>query len=460
MSLLLGIDLGTSYFKVGLFEASGDLKGLGRVPVQKVAPAPGRCELAVGEFWRALRRGLSDALAQARATPGDISALSYSSQASSFVLLDSQDEPLTPFVVWTDARGASEAEELDGFARTADFGAAIGFEGLSAQSAPAKWRWFQRHESATWVRTRRIMTMADYFAFTLTGERVVDASTVAFLGAYHLTRRGWWTEALQRYGVDPERLSAPVTPGTVFGRTIRRATEALGIPAGIPFAAGALDHHAAALGSGLGRFADLSISTGTVLAALVLVDTPTPQAECYHGCHVDGSRFWRLSFDPDGAGQLEDYQRAFAPQRSVETLLALAARVPAGAAWHDSPNRDDGTAVRAVLERVAAAHARLVARVVAGTPMAGNVSRVLATGGGARSPLWLQINADMLGVPVVTPACPERACLGAAAFAAVAAGGYRTLEEATAAMVRPDRVFEPDAALHARYQELLRGRIG
>ena len=83
-----------------------------------------------------------------------------------------------------------------------------------------------------------------------------------------------------------------------------------------------------------------------------------------------------------------------------------------------------------------------------------SVRSVVATGGGARSPLWLQITADILGLPVVTPAVPERACLGAAAFAAVAAGIYAGISEATAVMVRPQRVFEPDTAAIARYREL------
>src|SRR6185295_8449890 len=99
MALLLGIDLGTSYFKVGLFDETGALRGLGRVAVEKQSPAPGRSELAVDEFWRLLRRGLAEALTQAGATAREIAALSYSSQASTFVLLDRNDTPLTPFVM-------------------------------------------------------------------------------------------------------------------------------------------------------------------------------------------------------------------------------------------------------------------------------------------------------------------------------------------------------------------------
>ena len=453
MALLLGIDLGTSYFKVGLFAVDGTLKGLGRVPVVKSEPAPGRSELAVDAFWSALRRGLTEALAQADATAREIVGVAYSSQASTFLLLDHHDVPLTPLIVWTDTRGAPLPEELTAFASTAEFARKIGFGGLSAQSAAGKLSWFQRNAPDIWARTRRVMTISDYFTFALTGERAGDASTVAFLALYDFTRGDWWPEALQKFRIEPEKLSTPLVPGSSCGRTGAKATDVLGLPAGIPFAVGALDHHVAAIGSGLERLADLSISTGTVLAALALVNEMTPQPGCYHGRHIDGERFWRLSFDPNGAGQLEDYQRRAAPQTSIEELLVQAARAPLGIAWRNRAS-NHGEAVRAILERVAATHRDLVRSVVGNSTTP--VRSVVATGGGARSPLWLQINADLLGVPVVTPAVPERACLGAAAFAAVAAGIYPTIPDATGAMVRPDRVFEPEPGAVERYRELAR----
>ncbi len=456
MPLFLGIDLGTSYFKVGLFDASGELRGLGRVPVNKTVPAPQRCELAVEEFWRALRRGLAEALAQAGASAREIAGVSYSSQASTFLLLDKNEVPLTPFIVWPDARAEPVEPALAEFARTEVFRRTTGFEGLSPQAAPAKWRWLQRNASALWSRARRVMTISDYFTFALTGERAGDASTAAFLAIYDLREGRWWPEGLREFGLEAEMLSTPLAPGSPCGQTNAGATQLLGLPAGIPFAVGALDHHVAAIGSGLGRPGDASISTGTVLAALVLVDTPTPQAGCYHGRHVDGARFWRLAFDANGAGQLEDYQRQSAPNLSIEELLALAARAPAGTAWPCETATDAGVAVRAILEGVAASHRDLLQRVAAGARDGREVRRVIATGGGARSPLWLQIDADMLGLPIVTSVCLERACLGAAAFAAVAARIYRTVAEATQAMVRPDRVFEPDPKRVALYRELAR----
>ena len=444
MSLLLGIDLGTSYFKIGLFDESGTLQGLGRVRVDKHSPVPGRFEVPVVEFWRILRRGLSEAMSQAGATADRIAALSYSSQANSFVLLDGSDTPLTPLVLRTDTRAKPLSKTLDHFGRTELFRRTVGSEGIAAECAGAKCGWFRENAPEVWARTRRIMTISDLFTFELTGERAGDASTAAFLKFYDLAGRDWWSEALAMFGLDREMLSAPLTPGTACGRTVRRAVELLGVPAGIPFAVGALDHHAAAIGSGLGRFADMSISTGTVLAALTLVDRPDPMPSCHHGPHVDGTRYYRLAFDPAGGGRLEDYQRRFAPGRDIEQLLALAAEAPVGrqgriGAEGERTEAELGAEFRMLLEEIGASHRTLVRLAAGAAP-----GRIAATRGGARSPLLLQIDADMLNAPIVTSVCPERACLGAAAFAAAAAGWYSGAAEAAGALVKPARTYEPD----------------
>jgi xylulokinase len=259
MSLLLGIDLGTSYFKVGLFDAAGALKGLGRVAVETDRPAPRRFEVPVPRFWMLLRRGLAEALDQAGANAREIAAVSYSSQTNSFVLLDRADSPLTPIVLWTDERAEPTAPDMVAFSRREEFARTVGFSGWSGGFAAAKWRWFQENEAEIWARTDRALTLADYLTFALTGECVGDASTAAFLGLYDLAQRRWWLAALAACRVEAAQLASPLAPGTVAGRTVPRAMELLGLPAGVPFAVGGLDHHVAALGSGLGVKADVSI---------------------------------------------------------------------------------------------------------------------------------------------------------------------------------------------------------
>lgn len=458
MSLLLGIDLGTSYFKVGVFDPAGTMQGLGRVAVPKESKHPGWFELSVDEFWAVLRRGLEEALHEAGAVASDIRGISYSSQANTFVLLDAADKPLSPLVFWTDRR-AELPEGWAEFAASDSFQRTVGFRGLSREAAVVKWAWYRRQLPDVWARVSRVLTLPDYLTTVLTGERTGDASTAALLGLLDLATHDWWPEALRTFAVDSRRLARPLTPGSACGRTAATAALALGLPAGIPFAVGALDHHAAAIGAGLDVFADASVSTGTVLAALCLVEEVPPGGDCIHGPHVDGRRFYRLAFHPDGAGRLEEFRRRYAPTHDVAALVAAAAKLPPGsrpaaapgsAAWGAHPD----LAVRAMMEDIAETHRRLLQDVAAGRPL----ERVAATGGGARSHDWLAIMADVFGVRIVTLACPERACLGAATFAAVAAGCHPNLAAAVGAMVQAEREFWPDPWRHSVYAALRRQR--
>ena len=455
MAYFLGIDLGTSYFKVGLFDETGALKGLSRLALRKETPVPGHCEVAVAVFWQLLRDGVAEALRQAGVAADQVAGVSYSSQANTFILLDRADRPLTPLVLWTDLRGEPLQGELWGFTHHATYGRKTGFTGMTGKWAAGKLHWFQKNRPELWANVHRIMTISDYFTYALTGEKVGDAGTAALLGLYDLTTRQWWPAALTAFDLEQARLSQPLRPGTPCGKTSAQAGPLLGLPAGIPFAVGSLDHHMAALGSGLGRLADVSISTGTVLAAITHVGSVVPQADCYHGPDFDGDGFFRLAFDPNGAGQLEDYQRRFAPSHDLEELIALAAAAPdarpAGSWRAQLTPAEHGRHVRYLLEKIAAAQRTLVQRVTGGSP----VHRLVATGGGARSALWLQIKADLLGVPVITPASPERACLGAAIVAGVAAGAYRDVAAAAVAMVQPGRTYLPNPAEGPRYAQWL-----
>lgn len=453
--LLLGIDFGTSYLKVGLFGSAGTLKGIGRVAVARQTSATGHCELAISDFWKLLRTALADALAQAGADAKNIAALSYSSQANTFLLLDQNDAPLTPLILWTDTRAPSLDPRLLELSQTPAFARATGLSSLSTTHAAAKLRWIQDNNPAIWMRTRRVMTLSDYFTFAMTGEHAGDASTAALLGMYDLGAKTWWPPALGAAGLDPRMMSTPLAPGSACAQTTTRAADLLGIPAGAKFAVGGLDHHLAAIGSGLGRLADASISTGTVLAAIAIVPEVTPSPGCIHGPHTGENDYYRLAFDPAGAGELEDYHRQHAPALTIKQLFALAGDASAGdttaagsldanalaadALAADKKNARHGPAVREILERTARVHRRLVATVANGR----QITCVVATGGGSRSALWLQIKADILGIPVVSPASPERACLGAAMFAAVAAGFHSTLETCADVMVREDRVYLP-----------------
>lgn len=448
MAAYLGIDLGTSYFKAGVFDSSGRLLGLGRVAAPTSCRPGGFAEQPAESFWIALRAACGAALKQAGTSPSSLAGVSYASQANSFLLLGDNDVPLTPLVSWTDGRAAPLPANLAAFGDSPAFLATAGFSGLTAEFALAKLRWFQEHEPRTWSRARRVQMISDYFVHALTGEAVTDLTTAAFTGALDTRRDAWWPAALQHGGLASSQLSTPRPAGIRAGRTTARATDLLGLPPGLPVGIGSLDHHAAAVGVGVERFGPVSISIGTVLAALRLGDF-TPRAGCFLGRHAPGRSFFQLSFQRPGAPEVARYRDQHLPHGELLEMLRWSAQCApcSPAAPSTEQERQLGAGMLRVVEQLAEAHAGLILRLGgldAGRPL-------LVTGGATRSPDWLQILADYLDVEVCTPANPEPACLGAAIFAATAAGEHADVAAAAAAMVQPVVPVRPRPAVAAAY---------
>jgi sugar (pentulose or hexulose) kinase len=469
--LVLGIDLGTSYFKLGLFDRAGQMRGLGRIAVLKDTGDGSLCELPVTRFQRLLREGLRQACEQAEVSSESIRAASYSSQANSFLLLGQQDEPLTPLILWPDARVLGPDPVVRELGKRPDFLSltAIGFP-VSAQFGMSKVRWFQTNHPDIWGQSRRFMTISDYLTFTLTGERVGDAGTAALLGILDLERLRWWEKALQKLEIPVSYLSAPLRPGVLAGRVTQEGERILGLKRGIPFSVGSLDHHVAATGAGAGRIAEISESTGTVLACLCLTQKYTPKTGCCMGPGLFGYDFYQLSFADNGASALEWYRDTYAPEYSLEELGRMAEAVDLGSdglmalpmanRYHGrdgfkgiSHRHLHGHFVRALMESTAASLLDLVKDLNGST-----TGSIVATGGGARSDLWLQIKADMMGTDFVTTDCSEPACLGAAIFAALGAGWFSDLEEASASWITVQNKFTPDTGRQEIYSRWLEVR--
>lgn len=430
MDLLLGIDLGTSYFKLGLFDRGLAMRGLGRVAVP--ARTGGyRHELAAGDFWETLQTGLSEALATAGARTADIGAVSWSSQANSFLLLDNQARPLTPLIMWPDSRAADVPDAIEDLSRRPDFMATTGMGSpLGRGSAVTKLAWLRRNEPALYSKGAHILTISDYLAYCLSGCFRGDAGTASLLGLMNQHALAWWPEALQAAGIAIARLSTPMRPGALLGCVTAEAANPLGLSTGTAVVAGTLDHHAAALGAGLGERAAVSESTGTVLACVA-------QAAGYHPCAgtctlpgVAPGTYAVLAYDNNGAGVLEWYQRNHAAGLSFADLDRLAAAVPpdcdglvARPLAHSKPglegfdNRRDihgpGHYARAIMTSVADTLGTLLDRL---SP-SGRPNAVVATGGGAHSPFWLELKRQRLGIDIFPAACREPACRGAAMLA-------------------------------------------
>ncbi len=453
MGLYLGIDLGTSAFKLGLFDGEGRLQGLGRVPVVTNRGEGGSngSELPVDSFWSNLRKGLAQALEEANAQAKDIQSVSYAAQANTFILLDEHDRPLTPFILWPDRRAVKYYPEIRSYWSRKSFLPTVGFNMHSPEFAVAKLRWFQEERPSLWKQVRQFQTVSDYLVYGLTGESVGDQGTASLLGLWDQTKSRWWPEALDTFGLREDFLSTLLRPGSFAGNITSQGSECLPLPVGIPLFVGSLDHHVAGLSTGLEAKTEISLSLGTVIAALTYEENYIPAPDMVFGPHFVKNQFFKLSFNNFGASWLERYKNAHAADMTWEQFLGEAAEVESetGGLEVDTraslsankllfkgvfPSHDIACRARAVMDAICREMRRLMTQHFPDRqPEAASV-----TGGGARNPHWLQLMANLLEVKVVTTASTENGCLGAAILARAGKLEEKNLLDIAMNMTRDD----------------------
>ena len=467
MQLVLGIDLGTTFFKLALFDRDGELRGLGRVPVPIAEPQPGYAELTAADFQKTLKMGVHQALEQAGAEAADIQAVGYSSQANSIILLDKECRPLAPFFIWTDMRGEPVDPRVQQLWERDDYLETVGQDNRVPQQTLSKICWLQNHHPEMWHQARKIMNISDYMVFNLTGEIVSDTGTTSLLALWDLPHSRWWQAAFKILDIPEDLLPPPKLPMTLAGHTTANAARFMGLPENIPVIIGSLDHHMAAIGVGIGHHAQVSESTGTVIACLRYLDGYEPRSRCLMGVTPD-SGFYQLAFSDDGTGTLDWYWKNYAKDLTLPQLTQMAAKVCPGADGlfaqdraqnfdgltgflNQTPNHHQGHFARAIMEQ----KARLLKQNIDYLHGSGKPDRIIATGGGSKSDAWSQIMADMMNIEILATGCEEPACLGAAAFAALAKNWYLNYPAIVQNWITLRKTFQPQPHIHKTYQKLL-----
>ena len=207
MKVFLGIDLGTSYFKAGLFNENGKLVGLGRRLVKKETGDGNLSELPVSVFLKTLNGCVAEALQNAKTSPDKIEAVSYSSQANSFILLDKNSNPLTPLILWPDKRAENLPQKIRLLWNRSDFLAKTGM-GIEPdiQFSIAKIEWFQNKQPELWKQVGSVLSISDYLTFILTGQKCADVSTASLTGLLDVKLRKWWNDSLNLFSLSTEIL--------------------------------------------------------------------------------------------------------------------------------------------------------------------------------------------------------------------------------------------------------------
>jgi xylulokinase len=490
MPLLIGLDIGTTSVKAGVFEASGRQLSAAGQEYRIEHPAPDRAEIDAETYWQATVAAVRTALASPGADPDRVVALAVSSQGETVVPVDAKGGPLGPAVVWLDNRAVAEAGELAQRFSDAAVYDRTGVPSITPTWTACKLLWLRRHERGLFAAARHFLLVEEFLIQRLSGRFVAEGGVQSSSLLYDIREHAWWDDMLDAVGIGPARLPELVLPGTVVGTLSTDAAASLGLPARVQVVAGGMDQGAGAVGVGnIGRGV-ISESTGGALTLQASVDRhggdPSRQTPVY--VHSAPERYLYCPVCPTGGMALTWFRDQFGAEEiaraggrsdgrdgsAYDLLTALAAGVKPGADGLTmlphlmgafSPEYEPAASgvffgftlhhgkphfVRAVLEAVAFMLRRNLELLAgAGAPAA----EVRSHGGGARSALWNQIKADASGLPVVTLQGDDAAVRGDAMLAGVAAGIFPDLSAASSAMVAVKDRYEPDPATRAAYDD-------
>jgi xylulokinase len=464
--LYLGIDLGTTGIKVGVFGEDGKLRADGYREVELDAPAPGLTEFDAEAYVELAFEAVGDALMLMGTSRLKIRAIGFSSQAQSFALLGEDGAPVRPAVSWLDVRAAAEAEELSGLAGRP----------ISTIASCPKVLWLKRNEPDSLERARRLLLVPDLVVHRLAGVAASDPVTAASTGAYMPWEGRWDGAVLAECGLSPEMTPEVRPAGAAVGRVTAEAAERLGLSEETLVVLGTNDQTAGAIGAGNVAAGLASISLGTALAVVVSSESreglPAGVGVGPHPAAAEGRPLYALlAFAKTAGVVLRWFREGFTPSVDYERLLDRAAAVPVGANGLTCLPHFSGTATpdfnaeaRGAFVGLSLAHrvehmARALVESLCFTvrenleliSAAARPAALRAIGGGARSDSWLQMIADACGLRVERPRTREAACLGAAILAMAGSGGCPTVAEAAARISWIEKSFEPDAALRAAY---------
>ncbi|MEM6783852.1 MAG: xylulokinase [Bacteroidota bacterium] len=467
MALFLGIDTSTTATKALLLDHAGRVVSVGATPHTLSTPQPLWSEQDPVEWWAATAQSIRSALSEADAAPSDVEAVGLTGQMHGLVLLDAQGAVLRPALLWNDGRAQAQCttirERLGGLDALV---AETGNDAFAGFTAP-KLLWVREHEPEVYARVAHVLLPKDYVRYRLTGTLATDKAGAGGTLLLDLAARDWSAAVLDALDL-PSVWLPPTHEGTeATGRVSAAAAHATGLAAGTPVFGGGGDQAAQAVGVGAvapGVWA-LSLGTSGVVFAPTSNPFTAPRGAAHAFPHAVPGRWHLMGVMLSAAGSLRWYRDTFAPSLDFDALIREAASVPAGAEGltflpylagertpHANPRAQGafvgltlrhgrGHATRAVLEGVAFGlrdNLELLRRSGVEAP-----TQLRVAGGGAVSPLWRQILADTLGVPLSPVQTPEAAAFGAGLLAAVGVGAWPDAEAAARETVALGAPTEP-----------------
>ena len=468
--LYIGVDLGTSAVKLLLMNEHGAIQKITSREYPLSFPQPGWSEQNPYDWYEQTIDGLKELLSEC--DKHQVAGISFGGQMHGLVVLDAQDCVIRPAILWNDGRTIPQVDYLNetiGRTRISSYTANIAFAGFTAP----KILWMRDEEPDNFARINKIMLPKDYLAYRLSGSFCTDYSDASGMLLLDVKNRCWSREMLELCGITEEQLPKLYESYEVVGTLRPEIAEELGLSSAVKVIAGAGDNAAAAVGTGTVGDGQCNISLGT--SGTIFISSERFGVDSHNAlhsfAHADGkyhlmgcmlsaascNKWWM-----DEILQEKDYVNA---QKDITALgdnhvyflpYLMGERSP-----HNDPlaracflgmSMDTTRAdmVQAIFEGVAFA---MRDSLEVAKSLGLHLERTKICGGGAKSPLWCRIMANVLDMKVDLLAVEEGPALGGAMLAAVGCGAYASVEEAAAAIVSVAKTIEPEPELVAKYEE-------
>lgn len=467
--LYIGIDLGTSAVKLLLMNEAGEIKNIVSKEYPLYFPYPGWSEQNPQDWYEQVAAGVRELTAGV--DKEEVAGISFGGQMHGLVILDEHDKVIRPAILWNDGRTAEECDFLNngiGKNKLSEYTANIAFAGFTAP----KLLWLKKHEPENFARIRKIMLPKDYIAYRFTGVHSTDPSDASGMLLYDVRNKHWSEQMLEICGLRENMLPRVYESYEVTGSLLPEAAKELQLTTKVKVAAGAGDNAAAAVGNGVVGGGKCNISLGTSGTIFITSDKfGVDKNNALHSfAHADGgyhlmgcmlsaascNKWWSENIlgtsdyakEQEAVKKLGENQVYFLPYLMGE-------RSP-----HNDPfargafigmtmdtTRADMT--QAVLEGVTYG---LRDSLEVARSLGIDVKETMICGGGAKSPLWRKLIANIMNVTVLVPENEEGPAMGGAILAAVACNEYATVQEATKKLLRVVEKIEPDCQLVEKYQ--------
>ena len=488
MKYLLGIDLGTTAIKIGLFDENARKVCTSTQEYLLITEKGFKVEQAVSVYWDSFKAGLAEVIQVSGVDREDITALSVAAQGETLVFIDKTGRPLHNAIVWMDNRAQDEAKILETAFDADEIFGITGQTDVIPLSPACKILWFKRHYPERFEKVYKFLLIEDYFFYRLCGKFYGEGSLWCSTHMWNINTKKYWRPMLDVLGVKEEQLPQIIESGTPVGKMQKETAKELGLSENTKLIMGGLDQSCGAIGAGNVRPGIFSESTGAAMVVCTMTDKPVfdknrklscfytaiPNMYMIHGFSSGGIAIKWLRDCLCGEEMAEAGQKG---KNAYQLMDEEAKRIAAGSdglvvlphfQGAGPPDTDPNAKsviyglglqhtkahiIRGYLEAVAMSLCRIVEAV---EEMGIRVDEIRSLSGGAKSSLWCQIKADALGKPVVTMKnTDDAACLGAALIAGVGIGLWPSIGAAVLQTVKKNKRFIPDKIKQKDYAALL-----